>query len=381
MKKIMILGASDFQVPLIVACKKLGYETYVVDYDDRAMGFNYADHKLLLSTIDEDAVLKAFSANFLDAIITNSDYPVRVVAKVCEKLSLPGLSYDSALLTTDKYYQRKTLFSKGLSMPAFNYFRNIDELKEATKNMKYPLILKPVDSSASRGVSKVLNEGQLSFAADFAIFYSKSKKGIVEEFISGREFSVEILVQKGICNVIAVTEKTTDGDNGSFFVETMQVVPADITRHEYDKIVKVSEKTVSALKIDNSAVHLELKIFNGEPVIIEVAARLGGDCITTDLVPLATGVDMVNNIIKISLGQKIDTVHIQERHAGIQFITYKNYDVAINKINALKKDDRLVRYLIENKKAVSKLESSNDRLGYFICVSDSRQSLMRMLEV
>lgn len=209
MKKIMVLGASDFQIPIIKKCRAMGLETFVVDYDKDAVGFSLADHRFILSTTDESAVLDLARKCKINAIITNSDYPVRTLAKVCEEMFLPGPSCHSAKLATNKYQQRKILSDNGFATPKFTDFRSLNDLKSASKNMTYPLIVKPVDSSASRGVSKVSTQEQLLSVCLSTLSYSREKLGIIEEFISGPEFSVEVLVQDNVAHVIAITEKTT----------------------------------------------------------------------------------------------------------------------------------------------------------------------------
>jgi len=244
----------------------------------------------------------------------------------------------------------------------------------------WPAVVKPVDSSASRGVSRVDNETELLSAIELARLSSRSEAVIVEEYISGPEFSVEVLCHDGQVDIIAITGKSTAGEDGRFFVETRHVIPADITPEEDIAIRTLTKMAVSACGLNHAAAHVEVKFSPGGPVLIEMAARLGGDHITSDLVPLATGVDMVEAILNMALGLPVHPTRRLQRFSGIQFVTPSNYAMAENKIRSLQGHPGLCRFHLLPKPKHSELRSSMDRLGFWIVVADSRPELTSLLD-
>ncbi|MEL7588466.1 MAG: ATP-grasp domain-containing protein [Prolixibacteraceae bacterium] len=376
MKKLFIIGAGEMQVPIIKKAKEMGVFCIVSDFDPKAPGFELADLKLNISTLDFENTLTAAIQFKADGILTTSDYPVRTVAYVCEKIGLKGLSRYSAEACTNKYLQRTSVSASGIHMPKCYSLSSAEEINNYLNDLVFPLIVKPIDSSASRGVSKAINKEEFFTAFHHALNYSVEKKVIVEEFVEGPEYSVESLTQNGETHTIAITQKSTHGSDNRYFVESRHIVPADITATQEGEIQLYAKKVIEALKIDNCATHLEIKLSSKGPVMIEIGARLGGDYITSDLVPLATGVDMLKNVIKIALNEKIDVRKKKSQFSGIEFVTSENYNDA-------------KRFILENKMSVIKYDlkpykenpvtNSLDRLGYIIVTSDNRESLVQQL--
>jgi carbamoyl-phosphate synthase large subunit len=380
MKNVLILGASDIQLPVIQECQRLGHRALVADYNPAAPGMRIADAALPISTNDVAAVLAAARQHAVDGILTTSDYPVRTVARVCRELGLCGLSERAATISTDKFLQRELLRSNGLRCPNYVLVNSLEKLLELAQEFQFPVIVKPVDSSASRGVSRVDASQGLEDAYALARSYSRSGSVLVEEFISGPEFSVEILVQDSVVHIVAVTEKTTGGDGHLFFVETRHVIPADLPVESTRVIHDTVRQAVLAAGLDNCASHTEIMLSPDGPVIIEIASRLGGDYITSDLVPLATGVSMLEGVVRISLGQKIDVEPRHSRAAGVQFVTPEAHARASMHFERIRDDARVCRMELRPKPDGAVLRSSLDRLGYCIASADTRDELLPFLE-
>jgi biotin carboxylase len=377
LKKILIIGAGIMQVPIIKKCKKLGYKTVITDVNKNAPGMCLADIALAIDTLDKDSTLKAARKYKIDGVITTSDYPVRTLAYLCRKLKLNGISEDAAEKCTNKYFLRESLRKNKINCPKYWRAKTLRELNLIKKELFYPLIVKPVDSSASRGVLKVSNYSKLKKAFKSAKKYSKCGIVIIEEFLEGSEYSVESLTQSGKTVIVAITEKTVSPSR-SYFVEDRHIISANITKKNEDRIKSLVKQAIKAIKLNNCATHTELKLTFRGPIIIEIGARLGGDYITSDLVPLSTGVDMLKNIINISIGRKINTKKTRSKYAGIQFINSRNYYQVKKHLKKIRLDEGLINSKLEKYKRIT-LKSSLDRLGYFICVGNSRKQLMKLL--
>jgi len=365
MKKILILGAGEMQVPVIKKAKNKGLYTIVLDMDPHAPGAEYADLFLPVSTNDYDAILLLARDNKIDGILTTSDYPVNIVSRICESLQLPGMSSEVATVCTNKFLQRKFLSHNGIETPFFQLTISAADLNES---YDFPVIIKPVDSSASRGVKKVNNIDELKEQYPVTAEFSKKKEVIIEGFIQGREFSVETLTQKRQSTVIAITEKIIENKDSAFFVEDCHIIPARLTPKEYELIEKTVLNLLNKLEINNCPTHTEIKINNTGIYIIEIACRLGGDFIASDLVPLATGVDMLENLIDISLGEPININKVFNKVSSIQFLNSKNYNNGVRFIATGSK--HIVKSEVKEFHERT-IENSFDRMGYIILQTET----------
>lgn len=373
MKRILILGAGSIQVPIITKCKELSLYTIVADYDAQAPGLKYADETYIVSTNDKEGVLEIARKSRIDGILTTSDYPVNVVAYVSKELGLSSMSEETAKLCTNKYFQREFLKENRFKYPQFYC---MDSLEGIDRFWKFPYIVKPVDSSASRGVRKVNSREELIDQFEIARSNSRSGEVIVEEFIEGKEYSVETFSQHGKHHVIQITEKLIIGEEAGYFVEDTHIEPALLTDLEKGKIEKTVCDILSGMKVDNCPTHTELKINSDGIFIIETACRLGGDYITSDLVPLSTGIDMLGNLIRVSLGLEIDVQVGKNKISAVQFLNDRNYDRCVSFIE--KKNPSVVRYEI-NSYDKHQIKCSTDRLGYIILNTDSRSEMNEIL--
>lgn len=361
------------QVPVIQKINERGSIAIVADMNIDAPGMQYADIVLNISTDNTAAILEAAKRLNINGILTTSDYPVNVVAAVSEELGLPSMSRATANVCTNKYLQRNIL-SKGLvNCPRYKLVSTEEEMEE---NEVFPFIIKPVDSSASRGVKRVdcLDELHDSFCR--AKTYSHDGRVLVEQYIGGKEYSVETLTQAGETAIIAITEKITKGEEFGFFVEDTHRVPARLTEQEVILIETEVFRALSIIGIDNCPTHTEIKLWNGKVYVIEIACRLGGDYITSDLVPLATGIDMLENLIRISTGETIDIDIKRYAYSAIQFLNQDNYKACVEFIQ--RKDHRIVRYDVQAKHD-RKIMNSLDRMGFIILQAAARDELENVL--
>lgn len=380
MKTILIIGAGQFQVPVIKRAKKLGCKVIATDYDINAPGFKFADIALNISTLDKEKTLEAAQEYKVDGVLTTSDFPVRTVAYICEILNLIGPSYKTALICTNKYILRECLKEKNISTIRYslidkNNFKNIYAI---LKSFEFPIVLKPVDSSASRGVIKVDNIESVEKAYNESIIYSKTEKVIAEEFIEGNEYSVESITENGQTRIVAITQKITSGC--PYFVEERHIIPANLNKIQEEEIKEYVRKCIKVIGLDNSASHLELKLTKNGPIIIEIGARLGGDYITSDLVPLATGIDMLKNAINLSLGLELETNYKYNKFSGIQFITPYIYKYSFNRYKVLSLDKNIVKYEMTSNISDGEFKNSLDRLGYYIVQAERRSELEDVLD-
>lgn len=374
MKKILILGAGEMQIPVIQKVNEMGYESIALDYDENAIGFKYAKNHYVVSSTDANKVLEVAKKENADALLTTSDYPVNVVAKVGQILGLPAMSPEVANICTNKYLQRKLFSDNGINAPKFYLLSEDVDLKSFKE---YPYIVKPIDSSASRGVKKVNDVNELAEAIVEAKGFSRTGQVLIEQFIGGKEFSVETLTQGGETTIANITEKLVIGEEYGYFVEDTHIEPARITVKEWNLIESVVKKALALIKADNCPSHTEVKLWNGKPYIIEMACRLGGDYITSDLVPLSTGIDMLANLVRLSLGIPIERKKTINKVSCVQFLNPDNYERCKQFVDS--KDAHIIRSEIREY-STHRIENSLDRLGFVIMQADNYDQIEEILK-
>ena len=365
MKKLAIIGANDFQNQLIMKAKTRGIETHVFAWEDGAVGKENADYFYPISIIEKDEILEKCQEVRIDGIVSiASDLASVTVNYVAEKMGLVGNGIESAMISTNKYLMRKTFEENGDPSPK-NY--RSDEINDdIISSMRFPLIVKPTDRSGSRGITKIVEKSEIAAAVKNAESLSFDKKAMVEEFIEGKEYSVEYISYKGRHTFLALTEKFTTG--APHFIETGHVQPALVSDDVLTTVKKIVEHALDSLKIKNGASHSEVMInTDGSVKIVEIGGRMGGDCIGSDLVQISTGFDFVNMVIDISLGNEPDFNKICEpKRAEVRFIFSKE-DIVKLEEEKNKNPERIYRISeIEEISDSHKVEDSSTRYGYYI---------------
>lgn len=389
MKKIMILGASILQLPAIRKAKEMGLQVITVDMDENAIGFKEEGIICeVISTIDSEKILEAAKKHNIDGIMTlASDMPMRSVAIVAKEMGLVGITEQTALNATNKAEMRQCLKESGVPIPQFFRVSSKEEYEEAIdyfKTSKLKCIVKPADNSGSRGVdllSDLSDEELISRAYEYSKSYSRGGDIVVEEYMEGLEVSVETLSVDGECHIIQITDKLTTG--APYFVEMGHSEPSAQPEDIKVRISEVASAAVKAIGIENGPSHTEIKVTKDGPKIVELGARLGGDNITTHLVPLSTGVDMVECCIKIALGEKPDLERKCELGSAIRYFkTEKGIITNIIGIEDAKKLYGVMQVSIVHGigEKVSEIKNSIDRIGFVIAQGENAVNAVEICE-
>lgn len=318
MKKLIIIGANNFQMPLIKTAKQLGLETHVFSWEKGAVGREFADQFYPISVIEKELILKESRKINPDGILSiGSDLATVTVNYIADQLGLIGNSMECTRVTSDKYAMRECLSRGGLPCPPFTQSATVKEALDACGG--FPLIVKPIDRSGSRGVTKVSKEEELEPAINRARSLSFTYQHIAEKFISGREYSVEMISWKGAHHFLQITEKETSGE--PYFVEKAHHQPASLPVFLRKKVILVVKQALTCLGIEFGASHSEILLTDENDVfIVEIGARMGGDYIGSHLVKLSNGYDFLRGVIDIALGQFNGIINDRAMHSGIQYI-------------------------------------------------------------
>ena len=390
MKRLMIVGASVLQLPAILKAKEMGLHVAVVDFNPQAVGIPYADAYYNASTMDEDAVLAAAEDYRPDGIMTlATDMPMRGVSKASDKLHLHAISYETAVKATDKYDMIRAFKEHGVASPWFFVADTLEELKAHEGDVSYPCIIKPTDNAGSHGVAKVHDFQELIDSYAYARSCSRRGKVIVEEYLDGPEVSVEVMVVAGQPHILQITDKITTG--APHFVEMGHTQPSQLQQVTQEAIRELTVAACRAIGIDKGPAHVEMKMTQRGPVMIELGARMGGDNITTHLVPLSTGIDMVGSTIKVALGEEPDIRPTLSCGSAIRYFTAPFGTIkAIEGVETARKIPgvKQITFTKQPGDLSVPIHCSNDRIGFVIAQGTTAEdtvaaceNAMRMIKI
>ena len=372
-RKLAIVGASDFQNPLILKAKEMGVETHVFAWETGAAGEKTADYFYPISITEVDEITDACRRIGIDGICSiGTDLGNITVSEVASALGLIANSPECVHKSTNKALMRQTFAEHGdpspLSIKVFHP-EDVDGLE-----LHFPLIVKPVDRSGSRCVSKVMSSYELKYAIERAIDISFEKAAVVEEFMEGREFSVEYISWKGEHTFLALTRKFTTG--APHFIETGHVEPAGVDDGLLCKIKQVVEHALDGLGVQYGASHSEIMIDEkGNIRIVEIGSRMGGDCIGSHLVPLSTGVDFMRAVIEIALGKKPDLRRDHEEACAMIRFAFSSKDVEVFNELKVNRPNYVIDYSFESDTNHAIVDSGS-RYGYFILRAEYASELV-----
>ena len=378
----MIVGASVLQLPAILKAKEMGLYVGVVDYNPKAIGIQYADKYYNASTMDEDAVLAAAVDFHPDGIMTlATDMPMRGVAKVSDKLKLHSISYDTAVKATDKYEMIKAFHLHDVPSPWYFVIDSFEELKTLDGKISFPCIIKPTDNAGSHGVAKADSFQELSELYEYSRASSRHGKVIVEEYLDGPEVSVEIMVVREEVHILQITDKITTG--APHFVEMGHTQPSQLSEDVQKAIKDVAIAACKVIGINKGPAHVEMRVTSRGPVMIELGARMGGDNITTHLVPLSTGIDMVRTTIEVALGEAPDITQSLQCGSAIRY--FEAPFGTIMAIDGVEDANKIsgVRQITFTKgigDESTPIECSNDRIGFIIAQGATADAAAKICE-
>lgn len=362
-KKLAIIGASTGQYPICQKARELGIETFCFAWEQGAVCRNIVDHFYPISIFDMDRIVEVCKSIGVDGVVSNaSDRTADVVTYVAERLHLNGTPYKTVISLHDKYFVRSlTKTIEGLGCPR-NY-------KYEGKDLHlYPCVVKPCIGKAKKGVSFARDESEFEAAIKYASVENDSGI-IVEEYIEGKELSIECISYHGKHTVIQVTDKVSS--YAPHFVELGHHQPAEISDELRRKIEVVIPRLLSAMDYSDGASHIEVKYKGDDLFLIEANLRGGGDEISNKLVYLSSGIDYLKCMIDVALNQFVEPVKkAKGGYAGIYYLT-KQTSYLLPFFERASGKDWLVEKQIYSKD-LKESHSNYERNGFLLYYSDHK---------
>lgn len=359
---LAIIGASYLQLPLIDKAREMGFTTHVFAWAANDVGERVADHFYPISIVEKEQILqKCAEIGVCGVCSIASDLAAVTVNYVAQGLGLPCNSPACTLKSTNKHQMRLALEQGGDPSPRSIQVDAQTDLSALA--LHYPVIVKPTDRSGSRGINKLEGPEGLEEAVRRAISEGFEKKALIEEFVAGREYSVEGISFRGQHRILAMTQKYTTG--APHFIETGHREPAPVSPELYDRAVRTVIHALDTLGIENSASHSELMISDdGSIHIIEIGGRMGGDCIGSDLVRYSTGIDYVRAVIQVACGQAPSLEQVCDpMPVEVRFL-FTQEDVA--QMQRLQKSDRFLKLVYYRPENLGMTTDSSNRAGCYL---------------
>ena len=376
MKKLAIIGASYLQLPLILKAREMGLETHVFAWAAGDVGEREADHFYPISIVERDRILDQCRQIGIDGICSiASDLAMLTVNYVAEEMGLVANPMPATLVSTNKSLMRRRFAEMGDPSPRSVRVTSVEDVKGL--DFVYPLIVKPVDRSGSRGITKITAPDQLPDAIAHAMEQGFEKAALVEEFAEGEEYSVEGISWRGRHTILAMTRKYTTGAPG--FIETGHIEPSGVDDATFERVRAVTEHALTSLGLQYGASHTELKIDGeGRIKLIEIGGRMGGDCIGSALVRLSTGIDFVRAVIEVALGQEPTGLErTVDRAAAVRFVLREEDLLVLERVRR-EAPELLYEASVQPYDGREVTDSSN-RLGYYILYADRPEALEKYL--
>ncbi|QTL96945.1 ATP-grasp domain-containing protein [Iocasia frigidifontis] len=311
-KSILIIGAGEGQLPAIKQAKDMGLYVVSVDYNPNSIGFKYSDEYKVISTKDIDRVVD-FAVKFnkrkiLNGVMTCGAEVAETVSAVADSLKLPGVPVEVAKNATDKLRRIQIFKEQEVPSPDFFYINSINDIEKFNNKINYPVVVKPIDKAGAKGVKRCNNYLDLKENIKEAQSSSGNPTILIEEYFAGPEISTEAIVYNGKIYTTGFADRNYDKKKlfAPYFIEDGHTIPSVLSEEMQEKVISVTEKAIKALGIKWGVAKGDIIIHDGEPRVLEMAARLSGGRFATDMVPLATGIDIVKVLIKISIGEEIN---------------------------------------------------------------------------
>ena len=383
-KKLLILGAGIYQVPLILKAKEMGLYTIAASYAGPYPGLSIADEAWEIDTTDYLALSEKINDTRIDGICTTgTDVSVISVGYLCEKLGLSGIPFAAASLATNKASMKEAFCRHGVSTPRACKVSSKEEALRAFEDLGAPVIVKAVDSSGSRGINRADTPEETLLAYEKAMAVTHKDYVLVETFVTAHEIGVDGLVSGGNVQLLLAHDKFTH-TTGSTTLPEGHCFPFRCSSTLMHRIQEEIEKAVRALGLDNCAFNSDVLVTETEAYILEMGGRAGATCIP-ELISIYTGLDYYECLIKMALGETIqlDPDCIQANPCMAKLLFSKKdgilSDIDESALNQLQTEQVSVSLDYPVNTFVSAVQNGTSRIGQVIVKTDDLTEMNRIM--
>ena len=389
MKKILVLPGTQWQVPLIEKIQEMGHHALVVNPDPNAPGMKVADQVLVSDIFDKERVIAFGRDQKIGAVMSDEcDIAMNLVAELGKTFNVPTLDEESAALYTDKFLMREFSKKHGLRYPEYKFCKTVDDAVALLKEINRPIIIKPLDSNASHGVFKCTTEEEVRRHFDESMSFSRVEKSVLaERFIVGTEFTIDGVKTPHGHYTMAISEKKHFAHNESIANELL--FSHYNPKFDYDKLRSTNDAFVMKSNLLFGFTHAEYKYEDGEFYLIEIAARGGGNMISSCITQYMTGYDTYRYLVECATGNVHDEdfslrPEYKDRAAVLKFFETPGGGGKVREIKGLDyiEDEPDIKHYRLNFKIGDTIENAlhdSVRIGFYIVCSENMQKLREVI--
>lgn len=299
-KRILIVGAGQNQVGVIRKAMEMGLHAVAMDGNPNAPGLKEADEGVVANITDSVEVLRTAKQHGVQGMYCAAEPAVEPFAQAAAQLGLPGPAPEVAHCVRNKLAMREALESKGVPNPCFRAAYTVEQAEAAAQEIGLPAIVKPTDGNASKGVRRIDRVEDLAGAFFDALAYARNKCVLLEQFMEGTEVNIDGLVHEGNFILGGMTGKDRCPPPRRFDLGIY--MPPLLDDATIQDIVEMTSRALAAIGFLCGTAHIEVILTESGPRIVEIAGRLGGGRIPTDLIPLTYGMDFMADSINLVFG-------------------------------------------------------------------------------
>lgn len=374
-KTVLILGAGIQQVPLINKSIQLGFNTIVASIGGNYPGINVADTFEDVDITDIQGILSIAKKHRIDAILTTgNEVAVPTIGAIVDTLNLNGTGYNAALKSTNKILMKEAFVEHNVPTAKFSVVNSSETMETVAKKIGYPLIVKAAESSASRGITMVDDEYKIKEAWNRAVAVSGPGNVLIEEYLSGIEFGAQAVVQGNeVVEIFLHNDTVTQPPSPTPIGHSM---PVKLNVEVINKAKVVIKKAVNALGIRDGIANIDLILVNGNPMIIEIGARMGATCLP-EIISIYGGFDAYEHILKLSIGEKPELPSLYPEQANAALLIRAERTGILESIQVpdnVTNNPKLYKITIDKKPGdeINKFEFGSDRIGDIVVVGDTK---------
>lgn len=383
----MILGGTRYTLPVIEAAKKLNIYTITADYLPDNIAHRYSDQYCNVNIVDKEATLKVAQDLKIDGIMSFACDPgVLTAAYVADKMNLPNVGpYESVAILQNKSKFRKFLAENGFVVPVAKGYKRIEDALNDLEQFNWPVIVKPTDSAGSKGVTKVDDPSLLEKSIKYALSFSHSGEFIIEDFITqkGNSSDTDSFSVDGELKFISFNRQYFDPKAPNPYTPAAYSWPASISDPHQLELKNELQRLIKLLGMKTAVFNIETReSTDGKAYIMEVSPRGGGNRLA-ECLKLATGVDMITNMVRYAVGLEINQIS-QQPYNGYwaEIILHSDHPGTFQDLWI---SDQIQKNVAERDLWITKgdkvggFEAANEAIGTLILRFDSQEQIDEVL--
>ena len=388
MKKILLLGGSRYILPVIKAIHELGYYAITCDYLPDNIAHKYSDEYHNVSIIEKEEVLKLAKELKIDGIMSFACDPgVTTAAYVAENLGLPTCPYASVELLQNKAEFRKFLTDHNFNVPKAKGYLSIEEAKNDLDQFTFPIIVKPVDSAGSKGVTRVDLKDQFEKAANFAVKFSKTNSFIVEEFIQQKGYSsdTDCFSIDGKLVFASFDNQMFDSNAENPYTPSAYSWPSFMPEGIQKELRNELQRLVTLLGLTTSVYNVETRQgIDGKPYIMEFSPRGGGNRLS-ELLEMSSGSELIKNSVRASVGDPIIGLSNDPVYDGFwaEVVLHSEEEGTFSKLEFKEELTEFIQEIdlwVKEGDSIHKFTGANEAIGTLVLRFNTKDQLEKYME-